>query len=145
MATLRPRLDIACCYVSHVEPWLNPEDVGDLWYLGGAPDSLDRLPRIFSAVPHRVIFAGHYHHWFAATEDEILDWHGEQPLQLRANRRYFLVIGALCEGRSATFETDTSLLQPFQDEFPSTDTHVPSADAVSTALDLLGREVRRPE
>lgn len=30
MATLQPRMEMDDCYFSHVEPWLNPEDVLDL-------------------------------------------------------------------------------------------------------------------
>ena len=31
MASLRPRLDVGGCHFTHVEPWLNPEEVADLW------------------------------------------------------------------------------------------------------------------
>src|SRR5947207_12169567 len=38
MSSLRPRLDIDGCHFTHVEPWLNPENVADLWYFDGPPD-----------------------------------------------------------------------------------------------------------
>ena len=30
MTSLRPRLDVVGCHFTHVEPWLNPEDIADL-------------------------------------------------------------------------------------------------------------------
>ena len=31
MGSLRPTLDVQGCHFSHVEPWLDPTDVADLW------------------------------------------------------------------------------------------------------------------
>ena len=111
MATLRPRLEIDGCLFSHVEPWLNAEYLPDLWYGGGPPDSPDKLARIFDAAPQRVIFAGHYHTWLAATPDGVrrlgrddATRSGPGPL-LRCRR-------ALCEGNFATFDTVTRELLP---------------------------------
>lgn len=59
MTPLRPRLELDGCYFAHVEPWLDPEDIHDLWFVKGPPDSDGRLDQIFRAVPHRLIFAGH--------------------------------------------------------------------------------------
>ena len=67
MTTLRPRLELAGCYFAHVEPWLDPEDIHDLWFVEGPPDSDGRLKQIFDAVPNRLMFAGHYHRWLLAT------------------------------------------------------------------------------
>jgi Calcineurin-like phosphoesterase superfamily domain len=58
MTSLRPRLDLEGCYFAHVEPWLNPEELTDLWYFDGPPDEHGNLDRIFDAVPHRIMFAG---------------------------------------------------------------------------------------
>ena len=82
MTSLRPRLDVAGCHFTHVEPWLNPEDVADLWYFEGPPDEHGKLERIFNSVPNRVMFSGHFHKWLLATPDEISDWHGERPIRL---------------------------------------------------------------
>jgi len=111
MTSLRPRLEIAGCYFSHVEPWLDPEDIGDLWFFEGPPDSDGRLDRIFQAVPNRLIFAGHYHRWILATPDRIVEWAGDGPIRLRSDR-YFVVVGALLEGRYALLDTDTTELVP---------------------------------
>jgi hypothetical protein len=67
MATLRPRLEIDGCYFAHVEPWLDPEDIADLWFYEGPPENDERIGRIFNAVPNRLMFAGHYHKWLMVT------------------------------------------------------------------------------
>ena len=115
MASLRPRLDVGGCHFTHVEPWLNPEDVADLWYFEGPPDEHGKLERIFNAVPNRIMFAGHYHKWLLATPDGISGWNGESPIRLE-HGRYFVVVGALCEGQFAIFDTDSSELLPFNED-----------------------------
>jgi hypothetical protein len=60
-----------------------------------------------------VKFAGHFHKWLLAMPDEISDWNGDRPIRLLDQRRYFVVIGAFCEGRYAVFDSDTSVLMPF--------------------------------
>jgi hypothetical protein len=112
MTSLRPRLEISGCYFTHVEPWLNPEEVADLWYFDGPPDEHGKLDRIFNAVPNRLMFAGHFHKWLLATPTGIENWNGETAIAL-TDERYFVVIGALCEGRFAILDTETSLLTPF--------------------------------
>jgi hypothetical protein len=112
MKSLRPRLELDGCYFAHVEPWLDPEDITDLWYFEGPPDDNGRLDRIFNAKPHRLMFAGHYHDWLLVTPDGIADWSGECPVRLDGGR-YFVVVGGLLEGRYATLDTDKSELVPF--------------------------------
>lgn len=111
MTSLRPRLDVAGCHFSHVEPWLDPEVVTDLWYFDGLPDDPTKLERIFNARPNRIMFAGHFHNWLLATPDGICDWKGESPIRLDQGR-YYVVVGALCEGHFAILETDSSKLIP---------------------------------
>ena len=112
MTSLRPRLEIDGCLFTHIEPWLDPEDLADLWHFYGVPTEQSELDRIFNAAPNRLMFAGHYHRWLLATPDGIVDWKGESPIRLN-DGRYFVVVGALCEGRFATFDTATSQLCPF--------------------------------
>jgi hypothetical protein len=114
MTTLKPRLEIAGCYFAHVEPWLNPENMLDLWYFEGPPDDSQKLARIFNAVAHRHIFAGHFHEWLIATPERILGWLGYKPIVLDPGR-YFVTIGALCLGRYATFDTESFELVPYND------------------------------
>lgn len=112
MTCLRPRLDLAGWHFTHVEPWLNPECVSDLWYFDGPPDQHGQIQRSFDGVPHRWLFAGHFHKWLAATPYAISNWAGERSIRL-APARHLVVIGALCQGRFATFNTDTCELVPF--------------------------------
>lgn len=115
MTSLRPRLDVAGCHFTHVEPWLNPEDIADLWYFEGPPDEHGKLERIFNSVPNRIMFAGHFHKWLLATPDEISKWNGQRPIRLLDHARYFVVVGALCEGRYAVFDSDALVLMPFNE------------------------------
>jgi len=113
MTSLRPRFELDRCYFAHVEPWLDPEDIADLWFFEGPPEGDGRLDRIFNAKPHRLMFAGHYHDWLLVTPDGIANWSGECPIRLDGGR-YFVVVGALLEGRYAIFDTETSELVPFR-------------------------------
>lgn len=122
MTSLRPRLEVCGCHFSHVEPWLNPNDVADLWYFDGPPNEHGKLGRIFNAVPNRVMFAGHFHRWLLTTPQGIDDWDGRSPVRLDQDR-YFVVVGALCEGRFAIFETETSELLPFNEDLSPTAEH----------------------
>jgi hypothetical protein len=115
MTSLRPRLVVDDCHFMHVEPWLDPEDIADLWYFDGPPDEHGNLERSFNAVPSRIMFAGHFHKWLMATPHGVSDWQGDVPLRLNQGR-YFVVIGALCEGQFAIFDTATSELIPFNYE-----------------------------
>src|SRR5947209_12297820 len=59
MGTLKPTLVRDDCLFSHVEPWLDPNDLAQLWYFEGLPDTPAKLARCFDAVPQRVLFSGH--------------------------------------------------------------------------------------
>jgi hypothetical protein len=114
MASLAPRLELDGCLFSHIEPWLDPERLEDLWYFEGPPDQHGKLDRIFDATPHRLMFAGHYHQWLLSRPQGIDDWRGDRPIHL-TDGRYFIVIAALCEGHYATFDTDSCELKPFHE------------------------------
>ncbi len=115
MTSLRPRLDVGGCHFTRVEPWLDPEEEDDLWYFEGPPDHHGKLERIFNAVPNRIMFVGHFHKWLLATPNGINEWKGESPIRLDQGR-YFVVVGALCKGQFAIFDTDTSDLLPFNED-----------------------------
>ncbi|MGH7201612.1 MAG: metallophosphoesterase family protein [Planctomycetaceae bacterium] len=112
MTTLQPHLEIGECLFTHVEPWLDPVSVMDLWYFGGPPESPERLGRVFASTGRRIIFAGHFHRWMLATPAGGQTWCGEHPVRLRSDERYFVVIGALCDGHWAVFDTETGELAP---------------------------------
>ena len=62
MGRLQPRLEVEGCHFTHIEPWLDPEKIEDLWYFEGLPETPAQVARSFAAVPNRLIFIGHYHH-----------------------------------------------------------------------------------
>jgi hypothetical protein len=113
MGGLRPRLEVGGCLFTHVEPWLDPHRVEDLWYFDGPPDSPEKLARSFAAVPHRVLFVGHFHRWLLGTPDGLLPWRGHGPVRLEGGQRYLAVVHAVWDGRCALFDTETSELVPF--------------------------------
>jgi predicted phosphodiesterase len=113
MGTLQPRLVVEECHFSHVEPWLDPTKLEDLWHFEGKPSEHGDFSRIFAATPHRLMFAGHYHAWQVVTPERVLDWHGEAPISL-APGRYFVTVGALCEGDYGVLDTETSVLTPLK-------------------------------
>jgi len=111
MGSLRPRIEVAGSFFSHVEPWLNPEYMPDLWYGGGPPQTPEQFARIFAAVPHRAIFGGHYHVWHAATPEGVRHWDGKTAIAFGEDRHY-VVVNALSEGNFAVYDTATAELVP---------------------------------
>jgi hypothetical protein len=115
MGSLRPRLEIGDCLFTHVEPWLDPHKVEDLWYFDGPPDSAEKLARSFAAAPHRLLFIGHMHRWSLGTPNGLLPWRGEAPVRLDERVRYLIVVHAVCDGKCALFDTETNELAPFEE------------------------------
>lgn len=58
------------------------------------------------------MMVGHFHRWFAATDDGPLPWDGTRRLLLHPDSRYFLVIAAVLVGSFAVFDDSTNLLTP---------------------------------
>jgi hypothetical protein len=114
MTTLRPRLELDGCYFAHVEPWLNPEEIADLWFFEGPPDSDGRLKQIFNAVPNRLMFAGHYHRWLLAKPAASLSWAGECSVRLR-HGRYFVVVNSLLEDTPSSIRHSCSFTDDVAD------------------------------
>jgi predicted phosphodiesterase len=112
MGRLQPRLELEGCLFTHVEPWLDPEKIEDLWYFDGPPETPEQVARIFAAVSNRVMFVGHYHRWLLVTPEGLQPWEGEGPILLRAEERYLVAIHAVCAGKCAVFDTRTSELVP---------------------------------
>jgi hypothetical protein len=113
MGRLQPRLEVGGCLFTHVEPWLDPCKVEDLWYFDGPPDSADKIARSFTAVPNRVMFLGHFHRWLLGTAEGLVPWRGDRPFSLAGPARYLVVVHAVWHGRCALFDTETNLLSPF--------------------------------
>jgi Calcineurin-like phosphoesterase superfamily domain len=113
MSRLQPRLEIDGCLFAHIEPWLNPENIEDLWYFEGPPETAQQAARSFAAVPNRFIFIGHYHRWLLVTTEGVQPWAGDRPIALNADHRYLVAIHAVCAGSCALFDTGTNELIPF--------------------------------
>jgi hypothetical protein len=113
MGSLQPHLEIEGCLFSHVEPWLDPHSVEDLWYFDGPPDSPEKLARSFATVPQRVLFIGHLHRWLLGTPDGLLPWQGAEPVRLDSQNRYLVAVHAVWDGRCVLFDTSTGELTPF--------------------------------
>lgn len=111
-ASLRPRLVVDEVRFTHVEPWLDPENLEDLWWFEGVPSTPDRLAQSFAAEANRLMFVGHFHRWFLATPAGMTGWKGESPVTLAPAERYLVGVSAVCEGCCAWFDTETHLLIP---------------------------------
>jgi predicted phosphodiesterase len=114
MAGMQPHLEIGECHFSHVEPWLDPWDVSGLWYYDGPPDTPEKVGRSFAAVPHRFLFLGHFHQWLLMTRDRRCSWAGEEPARLADFERCLVVVGPVCRGDCAVFDTTSMELLPLR-------------------------------
>jgi predicted phosphodiesterase len=112
--TLQPTLVRKDCLFTHVEPWLDANDLASLWYFDPPPQTPEGFARIFEAVPQRVLFSGHVHRWSLATPAGAVEWDGTTPIRLAPPGRYFVVVGAVVEGHAATFDTATGDLVPLR-------------------------------
>jgi predicted phosphodiesterase len=112
--TLQPTLVREDCLFTHVEPWLDANDLAQLWYFDSPPRTPEGFARIFDAVPQRVLFSGHVHRWSLATPDGSVEWGGTAPIRLTPPGRYFVVVGAVVAGHAAMYETTTGDLIPLR-------------------------------
>jgi hypothetical protein len=112
MGKLLPRLEIDDSLFSHREPWLDCSEVAEIWHVDEEPLTPEALARSFDAVPHRSIFIGHFHSWMAFTREGQLPWEGDSPLALPVDGPTLVVVGAVCDGHTAIFETTTRVLTP---------------------------------
>jgi hypothetical protein len=111
MGTLHPRLEIEGCLFTHGLPHWDPADPA-VYYLGARPETPEGRAATFAASGHRVLFAGHFHRWLAATPGGLLPWDGRGPLILRPGERYLVVVAAVCDGWCAVFNTASGELTP---------------------------------
>jgi hypothetical protein len=110
---MQPRLVVEDCHFSHKEASVDPFDIEQLWELSEHPLPLvDRAMLGFAAVPQRRQFVGHYHRWWAAEQDGQVVWQGEDVLNFSQDRRYFVVVGATCEGWCGILDLNADLLEP---------------------------------
>jgi predicted phosphodiesterase len=115
MARMRPRLVLGECHFSHKEASIDPHDVEQLWDVSDRPlDLVERATLGFAAAPQRLQFVGHYHRWWAATPDGPLRWRGETLLRFDPGQRYFVVVGAVCDGWCGVLDAAAGELLPLQ-------------------------------
>ena len=114
MAGMKPRLVVADCHFSHVEPWLDPHSTLDLWYFDGLPDTSEKAAKSFHAVPQDVIFLGHFHKWFVMSETGRVPWEGSAPLVLEPEKRHIIVVAPVVSGQFGIYDTTTRTLTPFR-------------------------------
>jgi hypothetical protein len=112
MASLQARLEIDGCLFTHVEPWLDPYDIVDLWNFDGWPNTAERLAKSFAAANNRVMIMGHIHRYFAATPAGVVEWQGKQAIRLDRQTRYLIGLAAVCDGKFAVFDTVANQLTP---------------------------------
>ena len=111
MASLRQKLEMEGCLFCHGLPhWEATDPV--VYYLAGKPEEDGVVEECFRAVSHKTIIVGHFHRWFIATEDGPLSWDGESRLALKKEDRFLVVVGAVCDGWCAVFDTESSELNP---------------------------------
>lgn len=113
LARMEPQLLIGDFLISHKELTGDPHDVEFLWSFEEEPmEFAARASLAFEAVTDRCQFVGHYHRWFAATADGPLDWHGDEPLLLADDQRYFVVVAPVFNGQCGLLDTDSNMLLP---------------------------------
>jgi predicted phosphodiesterase len=113
LRTLRPRLEWAGCLFTHGLPYYDATDPAQ-YYLGERPETAEGQARSFAASGHPVLFVGHFHRWLLATPQGRLAWGGAEPTRLRPDRRYLVVVAAVCDGWCAVFDTDSREVAPFR-------------------------------
>jgi hypothetical protein len=112
-AILRPRFEVGGCLFSHGLPHWEPTDLMS-YYCGERPEESEAAANTFAAVPHGVVFVGHFHRWVAATAGRRLPWDGGEPICLHPVERWLVVVAAVCDGWCAAFDTDSRVLQPYR-------------------------------
>jgi predicted phosphodiesterase len=114
MANMRPKLELADCHFSHVDPYLDPTDVLSLWMAAEKPNSLEMAMPSFAATPQRILFLGHYHRWIVIDDCGVVNWDATSPLWLNPDQRFLIVVGPLVKGQFGVYDTDTCLLTPLE-------------------------------
>lgn len=111
-AGLRPALELGGCYFQHIEPYLDPGKLDDLWSYGGGAELNPAAS--FGSVPHRRVFMGHLHRWRLVTPQGTLGWDGSIAVRLDTSTRYLAVLHAVQQGWCALFDTEQDELTPIR-------------------------------
>lgn len=114
MGTFRPYIRLENCHFRHVEPWLDPTDIVQLWCFDGPPNTPEKAARSFAAVPDRFLFVGHFHRWLLMTPNEQIPWFGTESIRLGAWERCLVAVAPVCDGHCAVFDTERTELTPLR-------------------------------
>jgi hypothetical protein len=98
---------------THGLPCWDPTDPA-VYYISERPDDPEGRAACFQTTTQRVLFVGHFHRWLIFTPEGRLPWDGTAPVRLRPEERYLVVVGAVCDGWCALFDTGTRDLVPFR-------------------------------
>lgn len=111
LRTLGHRFEQEDCLFTHGLPhWDAIDPVA--YYTGDEPESSRGLADTFAASRCRITFIGHFHRWLLATPGGGLPWKGEVAVTLDRDQRYLVVVGAVCEGWCAVYDTASGVLTP---------------------------------
>jgi hypothetical protein len=111
LGRLADRFEIDGALFSHVEPWRDPYDVAESYYLDGPPTTAERARRTFEAIPQRIALIGHFHRWMALDADGPIAWDPAAPLRLRPDGRYLIGVHAVLDGWCALLDTAAGVLE----------------------------------
>jgi len=112
--TLHPQLVVENCRFSHVEPWLDPTKIEDLWHFYDLPNRPDYAKRSLDAVPEQYLFVGHYHSWAIMGANEQIEWDANENISLFPGQRYVVLMAAVVHGWSAVFDSVSAELIPIR-------------------------------
>jgi hypothetical protein len=112
LGRLADRFEIDGVLFSHIEPWRDPYDIIDSYYIDGPPDSAERARRTFAAIPQRIAIIGHFHRWLAFDANGAVPWNAPEPLVLEPASRYLLCVGAVHDGWCALLDTSAGVIEP---------------------------------
>jgi len=109
--TLAARFELGDLLFSHTLPSQDATNPA-AYYLGPQSHEAGALDECFARFPHRVIFVGHFHRWFAATQNANTSWDGSEPIKFEPSQRYLVVVHAVLNGWFAIFDDSTNVLTP---------------------------------
>ena len=110
-AQQRDRIQIGDYLFMHIEPWLDPNSLADLWFYEGLPGSRSQRERVFQNKDFRVAIIGHYHRWWVTSQHAPLSWDGQSSLEL-ASGRHLVVVDGVVNGCWAILDTSRGTLEP---------------------------------
>ncbi len=110
-STLVARFELGDLLFAHTLPSQDATDPA-AYYLGPHPHEAGALDDSFARFPHRIMFVGHFHRWFAATPHASISWDGSEPIEFESRQRYLVIVHAVLNGWCAVYDSSTNVLKP---------------------------------